>query len=136
MNSDHRSSRARSLTGTIMIYLPGIALFLSSILKLAHIPGVVEEMARAGFAGEKLILVASLEMLSACLFLYPRTRSFGVLFLSSFLGGAICTHVQMGEFAKVVPPAILLTLAWSGMYLRSAELLWKPTGTHLPAPTP
>ena len=82
---------------------------MSSILKFARVPGVVQEMAASGFADGKLTMVAALELLCAALFLYPRTRSFGLLLLSSFLGGAICTHVQMGEYAKAVGPCILLT---------------------------
>jgi hypothetical protein len=54
-------------------------------------------MALAGITGEKLAIVATLEFQSAVLFLYPKTRSFGVAFLSAFLGGAVSTHVRIGD---------------------------------------
>jgi hypothetical protein len=97
---------------------------MSSILKFAGVPGVVHQMAAAGYSDGKLTLVAALEISSAVLFLYPRTISFGLLLLSSFLGGAICTHVQMGEYAKGLPPSILLVLAWIGTWLRHPQALW------------
>jgi DoxX-like family len=81
-------------------------------------------MAALGFPDGKLLLVATLELLSAALFLYPRTRSMGLLVLSSFLGGAICTQVQLGEYAKVGGPSILLSLAWLGTWLRHPQVLW------------
>jgi hypothetical protein len=124
MTSSSRSSQTRSIAGTTLIYLPGLALAVFAILKLAGVPGVVQKMALAGFTGGKLILVAALELASAFLFLYGRTRSFGLLFLSAFLGGAICTHVQMGESLQGVGPAILLMLAWTGTWLRHPEMLW------------
>src|SRR5262249_4367872 len=101
-----------------------LALVMSSVLKFAGVPGVVHQMAQDGFSGGKLALVAGLELLSGLLFLYPRTRSFGLLLFSAFLGGAICTHVQIGELPKAFGPALLLALAWIGTSLRHAEALW------------
>lgn len=117
-------NRVRQLAGSVLIFLPGLALAMSSIVKFAGVPKVVHQMALAGFTDGRLLLVAILEILSAVLFLYPKTRSFGLLLLSSFLGGAICAHVQMGEFPKAVGPSILLTLAWTGTWLRHPETLW------------
>src|SRR5215470_19776248 len=122
--------RIRRIAGNILIFLPGLAVTMSSIVKFAGVPAVVHNMAADGFANGKLTLVASLEILSAALFLFPRTRSFGVLVLSSFLGGAICTHVQMGEYAKAIGPSILLTLAWIGTWLRHPQALWNPNRGH------
>lgn len=104
--------------------LPGLGLGISAIAKFAHVPKVVDQMALAGFSDEKLTLVAALEILSAVLFLYPKTRSFGLLFLSAFLGGAICVHVQMGELPKAVGPAMFLTFAWIGSWLRHPQTYW------------
>ena len=118
--------RIRWIAGNILIFLPGLVVTMSSIAKFAGVPGVVHNMAADGFANGKLTLVALLEILSAALFLFPRTRSFGVLVLSSFLGGAICTHVQMSEYAKGIGPFILLTLAWIGVWLRHPQALWSP----------
>lgn len=124
MDQDITRNRTRRTAGSILILLPGLALASSAALKFARVPGVVHQMAASGFADGKLVLVATLELLSAVLFLYPRARSLGLLLLSSFLGGAICTHVQLGEFAKAGPPGILLSLAWTGTWLRHPEVLW------------
>jgi hypothetical protein len=124
MDPDAPQQSARRIAGSILIVLPGLAVAASSILKFARVPAVVNNMAAQGFSGTKLTLVAVLEILSVVLFLFPRTRSFGVLVLSSFLGGAICTHVQMGEYAKAIGPLILLILAWCGIVLRHPQSLW------------
>jgi len=122
MTNALRNNRAR--LGSVLMFLPGFALAMSSILKFVHVPGVVHEMATMGFTGGRYALVATLELSSAVLYFYPRTRSFGLLFLSAFIGGAICTHVQMGEVPKAIPPAVLLTLAWIGTWLRHPEVFW------------
>lgn len=125
-----REPRSRHIAGTILIFLAGIALTMSAIVKFAGVPGVVHTMAAQGFSDGKLTLVATLEILSAALFLFPRTRPFGVLVLSAFLGGAISTHVRMDEYVKAVGPLVLLTFAWTGIWLRHPQALWSTDVVH------
>ena len=120
---------ARRIAGIILIYLPGLLLAVSALMKFAGVPGVVRQMAAAGFAGPKLMLIASLEILSAALFLLRRTRSLGLLLVSSYLGGALCSHVQASDYLRALPSAILLALAWTGAALRHRQTLWSFTQT-------
>lgn len=122
--TNSQNSRVRLIAANIQILLPGLAVVISELLKFARVPAVVNQMAAAGFSGGKIFLVATLGFSSAVLFLYPRTRSIGVLLLSSFLGGAICVHVQRNEYTKAIAPALLLTLAWIGTFLRYPAALW------------
>jgi hypothetical protein len=77
-----------------------------------------------GLGGDKLTLVASLEVLAALLFVFRPVRSFGLLFLSSYLGGAVCAHVQQGPVFAFLPPAIVLGVCWLGTFLRHPQALW------------
>jgi len=130
MANNAPSKGIRRTVGNVLVFLPGTVVMMSSVLKLVGVPRVVHQMATMGFSGGRYTLVAVLELVSAGLFLYPRSRSFGLLLLSAFLGGAICAHVQIAELPKAVGPAILLTLAWSGIWLRHPEVLWSWTKTH------
>jgi hypothetical protein len=76
-------------------------------------------MAALGFFGGKLIFIAFLEIASALLFAYQRTRSFGLLMLSAYLGGAIAVHV--GHDQLPLQPAIVLAGAWLSVWLRYPE---------------
>jgi DoxX-like family len=132
MDREVTQSRTRRITGSLLIALPGLALAGSAIVKFAHVPGVVSQMAALGFSDGKLTLVATLEIVSALLFLFSRTRSLGVLMLSAFLGGVICTHVRFGDYTKAMAPSVLLFLAWMGTWLRHPQVLWSPDA---PGPT-
>ena len=68
-----------------------------------------------------LLLIGSGELISALLFLIPRTSSLGLLLLSAYMGGAIVTHMQHGE-SYIIPSAVLL-LVWIAGYLRHPEVL-------------
>lgn len=50
-------------------------------------------------------LLGIIELASAILFLIPRTGVLGLLLLSSYLGGAIATHLQHGQ-SIIFPMAI------------------------------
>lgn len=131
MTNNPQNNRARSIAGTILIVLPGLAVMSSETMKFLRIPAIVEHMAAAGFPGAKLTLVATLGFTSALLFLYPRTRSIGILLLSSFLGGAICLHVQRSEYSNVFGPSMLLAFAWTGTWLRYPQMLWSFDNSQL-----
>jgi len=90
--------------------------------KFARVPKVVNELGAAGFDWNKLLFVASLEVLSAVLLLIPFTRSAGLLLVSSFLGGAIATHLQHGQ--PIIQPSLVLFLLWLGAWLRHPMVLW------------
>ena len=90
-------SKTRRITGNILMFLSGLMLLGSAGAKFAHVPQVVEQSAALGFMGSRLTFIAILEVTSALLFLIPLTRSIGLLLVSSYLGGAIATHMQHGQ---------------------------------------
>jgi hypothetical protein len=120
-NGATHSTSVRWRTGNFLVYFLSVVLVGSAAVKLLRIPPVVSGMAILGFNGGKLILIAVLEIVSALLFAYPRTRSFGLLMLSAYLGGAIATHV--GHDQLPLQPAIVLAVVWLAAWLRHRQLL-------------
>ena len=128
--SNMPTGSVRRTAGNILIFLGGLMLVASAATKFAHIIPVVNQLAAIGFGGSRLMIIATLEFCSAVLFLVPRTRSIGLLLISSYLGGAIAAHLGHGE--PVYQPAFVLVLLWVGAYLRHPEILWSlklSTGT-------
>jgi hypothetical protein len=58
---------------------------------------------------------------STLLYAIPRTSVLGAILLSGYLGGAIATHVRLGQPTFVVALSIAV-LTWLGLYLRDARL--------------
>ena len=119
-------TKARRISGNTLVVLSSFALLASASAKLAHVPAVVTQMSASGLAGDRLTFVAVLEIVSAVAFLIPAIRSVGLLLISSFLGGAIATHLQHGQ--SIVPPSTILMLAWFGAWLRHPLILWSFRG--------
>ncbi len=107
-----------------VIYVCGALLMASAVLKAAQIPSVLQQFQAIGYEGHRLAFIAVLEALSATLFLIPRTRSVGLLFVSAYLGGAIAAHVGYGQPLAAVRPAIFLGIIWFVTWLRHPEILW------------
>jgi DoxX-like protein len=114
--------KKRRITGTVLMMLASVMLIGSAGAKLAHVPKVVTELGAMGFDGNRLIFIAILEILSAVLFLIPITRSFGLLMVSAYMGGAIATHV--GHDQPFIQPAMVLVIFWLGTWLRHPQILW------------
>jgi DoxX-like family len=74
-------------------------------------------MSELGFAGGRLTFIAVLEIISALLLVFPRSRSFGLLMVSAYLGGATATHIGHGQFFRL-QPEIVLGLVWLATWLR------------------
>ena len=66
-------------------------------------------------------IIAIGEIVSALLFLIPKTTKFGTLLLSSYMGGAIIIH--MTSATSIIMPSVVLVLVWVVAYLRNPELL-------------
>lgn len=114
--------KKRRTAGAILIVLGGAMLIGSAVAKFAPVPKLVDELGGMGFDGNKLIFIATLEILSALLFLIPATRSVGLLMISTYLGGAVATHV--GHDQPAIQSAIVLAILWLGTWLRHPQMLW------------
>ena len=120
MSTSTRGTGVRFRVGAILVYLLSLVLVGSALAKLGQIPKVASQMAGFGVDGNKLIFIAVPEIASAILFAYTHTRSFGLLMVSAYLGGAIATHV--GHNQPPFQPAIVLALFWLTAWLRHPEM--------------
>jgi hypothetical protein len=120
-------SRPRSIASWILSGLL-TALFLASAAgKLAAAEPVVKGMTEWGLADHR-VLIGVGEAVSAILFILPRTSILGLLLLSSYMGGAIVTHMQHGE--SYVFQSVILLLIWLAGFLRHPELIDILTGRN------
>lgn len=58
------------------------------------------------------------------LYLLPRTSVLGAILLTGYLGGAVASHVRVGDpwFSHVLFPVYVGLLVWGGLYLRDERL--------------
>ncbi len=114
-----RSSSGKRWVGRVLAGLPLLFMAWDASVKLAAIPMVVEASAKLGFARATLPVIGTVELAAVVLTLFPRTRVFGAVLLSAYLGGAVATHVQHGDplFTHTLFPVIFASLIWGGLCL-------------------
>jgi DoxX-like family len=61
------------------------------------------------------------EIACAAVYVIPQTAVLGAILMTGYLGGAIATHVRVGQFG-VIPQISLGVPVWLGLYLRDPRL--------------
>jgi hypothetical protein len=114
--------KAALWTGRILSALPLLLLLFSASLKFMHPPQVMEQFTgKFGYPAASLVPLGTIEICCALLYAIPRTAVLGAVLVTGYLGGAIATHVRVGD-PSFVTPLVLGMIAWAGLYFRDTRL--------------
>jgi DoxX-like family len=95
-----------------------LALLVSASLKLSHSERIVAQLVeKFGYTESAITPIGIAEILCAVLYAVPRTRVFGAILITGYFGGAVATHVRVGDVFAL--PLVLGILAWVGLFLRN-----------------
>jgi hypothetical protein len=113
-------TRSRHRLGIAVSSLPVAFLIFDTSIHLAKIGVVVEAFERVGYPAALARPLGILESVCLLLYMVPRTSILGAVLLTGFLGGAISSHVRIGDplFSHVLFPAYVAVLLWTGLFLR------------------
>ena len=115
------SSRPTIWTGRVLSAIPIVILAMSAAMKLLHSPQMVQTLVSSlGYPESLLVKLAVLELACVALYAFPRTAVLGAILMTGYLGGAIASHLRIGEPFAV--QALLPVLAWGGLFLRDERL--------------
>ena len=109
--------------GRIVSALPALFLLVDGGMKLIKPAVVVDATVKLGYP-ETVIFPLGIVLLGCTiLYLIQRTAILGAILLTGYLGGAVATHVRMGEGAfSIVFPITFGVLIWGGLWLRDNRL--------------
>ena len=116
-------SKKRLWAGRIISALPALFLLLDGVMKLVKPAPVVEATIRLGYPESVIFGLGIVLLACTILYLIPTTSVLGAILLTGYLGGAVATHVRVGEgWFPILFPVILGVLIWLGLYLRDDRL--------------
>ncbi|MEM1406894.1 MAG: DoxX family protein [Bacteroidota bacterium] len=124
------SEKTKKIIGWILSGLLSAMLIFSSIGKFSGAAGPM--LTHVGFTESEILMIAIGELVSAILFLIPKTQSLGTLLLSAYMGGAIVVHMSAavapeelgGEgIQSYLVPSIILVVIWITSYIRNPKTL-------------
>lgn len=116
-------SRGQLWAGRIIGGLPALLLIVDALMKFVKPPPVVEATVKLGYPESVILELGIVLLVSTVLYLIPRTAVLGAILLTGYLGGAVATHVRVGEgWFPILFPVIFGVLLWGGLWLRDERL--------------
>jgi hypothetical protein len=118
------ASRTLERAGLVMSAIPSLFLAFDGAIKVVLIQPVVQGMTDLGYPVAVAPALGVVLLTCLALYLVPRTALLGAILLTGYLGGAVATHVRVGQplFSHVLFPTYVGMLLWGGLYLRDARL--------------
>lgn len=117
-------SNARLWSARIMMALAVLFLLFNGVLHIMSIPTVQESFIQLGYPSDIGVVLGIIQLACLVLYLIPRTSILGVILLTGYLGGAIATHVRIGNplFSHSLFPVYIGILLWGGLFLMDNRL--------------
>ena len=102
---------------TVLVVLPFL---FSCFMKLSGNPQMLEGVTHLGWPQDMVITLGILEATCVILYLLPPVSVLGAILLTGYLGGAISTHLRIGE--PVYIQVVIGLLIWGALFLREPRL--------------
>lgn len=115
------NSRAMFWIGWVLSGLPSLLLLFSGAMKfMPATPEMEQGMQHVGWTMDKIPTLGVLEIASVILYLIPQTAVLGAILVTGYMGGAIATHLRVGD--PVIVQTIIPIVVWLGLWLREPRL--------------
>ncbi len=111
-------SKKRLWAGRILSAIPVLFLLADGVMKLIKPAFVVEATVRLGYRESVILCLGIVLLTCVALYVIPRTSVLGAILLTGYLGGAVATHLRVGDplFSHVLFPTYLGVMLWGGLY--------------------
>jgi len=118
--------RATTLTwaGRAASSLVGLFLLFDAVIKVLRLSFAVEATTQLGYPAGAVFPIGVIELACLALYAIPRTSVLGAILLTGHLGGAVATHLRVGNplLGFTLFPLYVAALLWGGLYLRNERL--------------
>jgi len=113
-------SKAAVWVGWIISVLIALLMLFSATMKFVQGEAVAKGFEHLGWPMHMAVGLGILEAGCAIIYLMPRVAGIGAILMTGYLGGAIATHLRIGE--PPVMEVILAMLVWLGLFLRNMRV--------------
>lgn len=119
-NEAARPSKQARIIGWVLTIGSAAMLLMSASMKFLKPPEMLKSLEPLQLPEQIITPIGIVELVCTILYLVPKTSVLGAILLAGYLGGAILTHVRVGD--QFIAPAILGVVLWLGLYLREPRL--------------
>ena len=116
---------ARTWTGRIVLNLPVLFLTVDAVVKLLRTGPVLDSFNELGYPQNLALAIGLIAAVCLLVLLIPRTSILGLVLLTGYLGGAVATHLRIGNplVSHILFPVYIGILVWAGMALIDSRIV-------------
>ncbi len=124
MDTDPTTPKGMRIAGWIITVMVVLFLAMDCGIKLADIAQVKATMMELGYPITLDRPIGVIELICLVLYVYPRTSVLGAVLETAIMGGAIASHLRLGDalFSHTLFGVYLGLMVWAGLWLRDARL--------------
>ena len=119
-------SRAALWTGRVLSGIAVLFLLFDGAIKLVPIQPVTDSLRELGYPATDSFarFLGVLTLLCTALYAWPRTALLGAVLLTGLMGGAIASHLRLGDplLSHTLFGVWLGLLFWAGLWLRDERV--------------
>ena len=118
------ASKRSIVAGRVIGALPALFLLADGVGKLVKPAPVVEGTLQLGYQASVLVPLGIVLLACTILYAVPRTAVLGAILLTGYLGGAVATHVRVGDplLTHTLFPIYFGVMLWGSLYLRDPRV--------------
>lgn len=111
-------------TGRVLSGLAVVFLAFDASMKVLQVAPAIEGTTELGYQTSVILPLGIVQIVCLIAYVVPRTSVLGAILWTGYLGGAIATHVRVGNplFTHVLFPVYVAALLWGGLWLSDARL--------------
>jgi hypothetical protein len=119
-----RSSKKALWTGRLLSGFAVLFMLFDATIKVLELPVAVQGTTQLGYPESVVFGLGLVQLACLAVYLFPRTSVLGAVLWTGYLGGAVATHVRLGNplFSHVLFPLYVAAFLWLGLWLREERL--------------
>jgi hypothetical protein len=116
------TSKGMYWTGWVLSALPCLMLGSGAVNAIfIKSQQVIDGTTHMGYPLSTLTVLGAVELFCVILYLIPRTAVLGAILMTAYFGGAVASHIRIGESIWFVP-VLFGVVVWLGLWLRDTRL--------------
>lgn len=106
--------------GRVLSALPVLLLVFSGVMKIIQPGDFAAQMDKMGVPSHLATGIGITELVCVALYVIPQTAVLGAILLTGYLGGAVLTHLRVGD--AFFMPIVVGVVLWLGLFLRDRRI--------------
>ena len=118
------NSTAALWTGRILTGIFVLFMLFDMTMKFLQPPEAIKGTTELGWPVSVMLPLGIVQVVMLALYLFPRTAILGAILWTGYLGGAVATHVRIGNplFSHILFPIYVALFLWGGLWFRDRRV--------------